>query len=154
MNEDDKDISDKLATALQEAEQKEKKEKEEAFKAIKQFTDHDENILGDINFKSILGGDILQSRFMIKQIAFFIFLAFLLIIYTGNRYASQQDALLIDSLKVRLLEENYKVLTIESDLLNASRQSEIVKRLKENGDSTLLNSTTPPFAINKEETKR
>lgn len=150
MNEDNKNITDKLADALQEAERKDKKEKEEAIKAIKQFTDRDEDMLGDITLKSILGGDILQSRFMLKQIAFFIFIVILLLLYTGNRYASQQDALLIDSLKVRLQEENYKVLTIESDLLNASRQSEIVIRLKENGDSTLLNSTTPPFAINKE----
>jgi len=50
-----------------------------------------------------------------------------------------------------LQEERYKVLTIESDLLNASRQSEIIKRLKSNGDSLLLNSTTPPFIIRKED---
>jgi hypothetical protein len=75
------------------------------------------------------------------------FLVVLAIIYTGNRYSSQQDALLIDSLKAELQEEHYRVLTIESELLNASRQSEIVNLLKHNGDSLLLHSTTPPFIL-------
>lgn len=153
MNDEQKDISEGIADALQEAERKDRKEQEEAIKAIKQFTDQDEDedSLGDITFKSILGGDILQSRFMLKQVVFFMFLVLLAILYTGNRYASQQDVLLIDSLKVKLQEERYKVLTIESELLNASRQSEIVKALKANGDSTLLHSTTPPFAIKQED---
>lgn len=153
MNDEQKDITEGIAEALQEAERKDRTEQEEAIKAIKQFTDQDEDedLLGDITFKSILGGDILQSRFMLKQVVFFMFLVLLAIIYTGNRYASQQDVLLIDSLKVQLQEERYKVLTIESELLNASRQSEIVKELKANGDSTLLHSTTPPFAIKQED---
>ena len=153
MNDEQKDITEGIADALQEAERKDRKEQEEAIKAIKQFTDQDEDedSLGDITFKSILGGDILQSRFMLKQVVFFMFLVLLAILYTGNRYASQQDVLLIDSLKVKLQEERYKVLTIESELLNASRQSEIVQTLKANGDSTLLHSTTPPFAIKQED---
>jgi len=153
VNDEQKDITEELAKALHEAETKERAEQEEAIKAIKQFTDQDEdeNSLGEITLKSIIGGDILQSRFMLKQVVFFMFLVLLSIIYTGNRYASQQDALLIDSLKVTLQEERYRVLTMESELLNASRQSEIVKELKANGDSTLLHSTTPPFAINKED---
>ncbi len=153
MNDENKDIAEELANALNEAETKERAEKEEAIKAIKKFTDQDEddNSLGEITLKSIIGGDILQSRFMLRQVVFFMFLVLLAIIYTGNRYASQQDTLLIDSLKVVLQEERYRVLTMESELLNASRQSEIVKELKANGDSTLLHSTTPPFAISKKD---
>lgn len=135
----------------QKKEEQEIVEQEEAIEAIKKFTDKDEDEdedgIGEISLKSIIGGDILQSRFMLHQVVFFMFLVILSLIYTGNRYASQQDALLIDSLKIQLQEERYKVLTIESELLNASRQSEIVKKLKENGDSSLLHTTTPPFAI-------
>ncbi len=135
----------------QKKEEQEIVEQEEAIEAIKKFTDKDEDEdedgIGEISLKSIIGGDILQSRFMLHQVVFFMFLVILALIYTGNRYASQQDALLIDSLKIQLQEERYKVLTIESELLNASRQSEIVKKLKENGDSSLLHTTTPPFAI-------
>ncbi len=131
------------------SEEKEIVEQQEAIKAIKKFADEDEDEdnLGEISLKSIIGGDILQSPFMQHQVLFFMFIVVLALLYTGNRYASQKEALLIDSLKVELQEQRYKVLTIESELLNASRQSEIVKLLKANGDSMLINTTTPPFEM-------
>lgn len=151
MEEDSKNMLEEQDIELTQDEAKEIEEQQKAIEAIKKFTeadeDEDEDSLGEITLKSIIGGDILQSRFMLHQVVFFMFLVVLAIIYTGNRYSSQQDALLIDSLKMELQEEHYRVLTIESDLLNASRQSEIVKRLKQNGDSLLLHSTTPPFII-------
>ena len=155
MEEDNKPIIEEQNSELTQDEVREIEERQKAIEAIKKFTeedeDNDEDSIGEISLKSIIGGDILQSRFMLHQVVFFMFLVVLAIIYTGNRYASQQDALLMDSLKAELQEERYKVLTIESDLLNASRQSEIIKRLKSNGDSLLLNSTTPPFIISKED---
>lgn len=151
MEEDSKNMLEEQDIELTQDEAEEIEEQQKAIEAIKKFTeadeDEDEDSLGEITLKSIIGGDILQSRFMLHQVVFFMFLVVLAIIYTGNRYSSQQDALLIDSLKMELQEEHYRVLTIESDLLNASRQSEIVKRLKQNGDSLLLHSTTPPFII-------
>lgn len=155
MEEDSKNIIEEQDTELTQDEVREIEEQERAMEAIRKFTeadeDEDEDSLGEISLKSIIGGDILQSRFMLHQVVFFMFLVVLAIIYTGNRYSSQQDALLIDSLKMELQEEHYRVLTIESDMLNASRQSEIVKRLKQNGDSLLLHPTTPPFIIKEED---
>ena len=155
MEEDNKPNIEEQDTELTQDEVQEREERQKAIEAIKKFTEEDEeedeDSLGEITLKSIIGGDILQSRFMLHQVVFFMFLVVLAIIYTGNRYASQQDVLLIDSLKVELQEEKNKVLTIESDLLNASRQSEIIKRLKANGDSLLLNPTKPPFIIKEED---
>ncbi len=154
MKEEDKNVGSPLDGELkdQQSEEKEIVEQQEAIKAIKKFADEDEDEdgLGEISLKSIIGGDILQSRFMQHQVLFFMFIVVLALLYTGNRYASQKEALLIDSLKVDLQEQRYKVLTIESELLNASRQSEIVKRLKENGDSMIVNTTTPPFEMKRE----
>lgn len=151
MKEDEKNTNEPIDEELKEKQSEEKEivEQQEAIKAIKKFADEDEDEddLGEISLKSIIGGDILQSHFMQHQVLFFMFLMVLALLYTGNRYASQKEALLIDSLKVELQEERYKVLTIESELLNASRQSEIVKLLKINGDSMLINTTTPPFEI-------
>ena len=136
MEEDSKSIIEEQDTELTQEEAKEIEEQERAMEAIRKFTeadeDEDEDSLGEISLKSIIGGDILQSRFMLHQVVFFMFLVVLAIIYTGNRYSSQQDALLIDSLKAEL---------------QASRQSEIVNLLKHNGDSLLLHSTTPPFIL-------
>lgn len=124
----------------------------EAMDAIKRFTDEDsdaddEDDLGNISVKSILGGDILQSRFFLKQVLFIFFVVLLMLVYTGNRYASQHDIIAIDSLKVQLQQDRYNVLTQLSELLNLSRQSNVEQRLRQLGDSTLLNPGSPPYEI-------
>ena len=127
-----------------------KTEEQEAIEAIRKFTDEDEDELGEISIKSILGGDFLMSKFMVKQIMFVMFCVLLMIIYTGNRYDSQQDTILIDSLRGRLQEVKYNVLTQSSELMNLTRQSNVEKSLRGTPDSLLHNSITPPFLIRKE----
>lgn len=126
-----------------------KTEEQEAIEAIRKFTDEEEDDIGEISVKSILGGDFLMSKFMIKQIVFVMFCALLTILYTGNRYDSQQDAILIDSLRGRLQEVKYNVLTQSSELMNLTRQSNVEKALRATSDSLLHNSITPPFLIKK-----
>lgn len=126
-----------------------KTEEREAIEAIKKFTDEDEDDIGEISVKSILGGDFLMSKFMVKQIMFVMFCVLLMILYTGNRYDSQQDAILIDSLRGRLQEVKYNVLTQSSELMNLTRQSNVEKTLRATSDSLLHNSITPPFLIKK-----
>lgn len=122
-------------------------EEQEAIEAIRKFTDEDADELGEISVKSILGGDFLMSKFMIKQIMFVMFCVVLMILYTGNRYDSQQDIILIDSLRGRLQEVKYNVLTQSSELMNLTRQSNVEKMLKGTPDSLLHNSITPPFLV-------
>lgn len=126
----------------------EKDEQKEAIEALRKYTDEDDDeSLGEISIKSILGGDFLQSKFIMKQVGFVMFCVLLMIFYTGNRYDSQQDAILIDSLRGRLQEVKYNVLTQSSDLLNKTRQSNIEKALASTKDSVLKNPITPPFLI-------
>ncbi len=115
--------------------------------AIKRYVEdeEDEDEFGEISLKSILGGDILQSK--LRQVIFVLFVVVLMLAYTANRYNSQQEIITIDSLKLKLQEERYNVLTQSSELLNLSRQSNIEVKLKENGDSALVNPTTPPFEV-------
>lgn len=117
--------------------------------AIKRYVEdeEDEDEFGEISLKSILGGDILQSRFFLRQVVFVLFVVMLMLTYTANRYNSQQEIITIDSLKLKLQEERYNVLTQSGELLNLSRQSNIELKLKENGDSALVNPTTPPFEV-------
>ena len=132
---------------LQEKEEEELAASEK--EAIKRYVEdeEDEDEFGEISLKSILGGDILQSRFFLRQVAFVIFVVVLMLFYTANRYNSQQEIITIDSLKLKLQEERYNVLTQSGELLNLSRQSNIELKLKENGDSALVNPTTPPFEV-------
>ena len=124
-----------------------KSEEQEAIEAIRKFTDEDGDESGEISVKSILGGDFLKSKFMIKQVAFVMFCVLLMLLYTGNRYDSQQDAILIDSLRNHLQDVKYNVLTQSSELMNLTRQSNVEKVLKGTKDSLLHNSITPPFLI-------
>lgn len=115
---------------------------------VKRYVDEEEDDeLGEISFKSFLGGDLLGSRFFQRQVIFILFVAFLMIVYTGNRYSSQQEIITIDSLKEQLQRERYNVLTQSSELLNLSRQSNIERTLRANGDSAIVNPTTPPYEI-------
>ena len=99
--------------------------------AIKRYVEdeEDEDEFGEISLKSILGGDILQSKFFVRQVIFVLFVVALMLAYTANRYNSQQEIITIDSLKLKLQEERYNVLTQSSELLNLSRQSNIEVKL-------------------------
>ena len=70
-----------------------------------------------------------------------------MLVYTYNRYQSQQDIITIDNLKTELQEVKYNVLTQSSELMNLSRQSNVEKYLKATNDSMLKNPTTPPYLI-------
>ena len=122
----------------------EEKEEAEAIEAIKKYTEED---LGRVTLGTIFGGDILQSKFFRSLVLWFIMVAMLMLIYTYNRYQSQQDIITIDNLKTELQEVKYNVLTQSSELMNLSRQSNVEKYLKATNDSMLKNPTTPPYLI-------
>lgn len=129
---------------------------EEDMEAIKRFTDDDDEDDDDdefeqISFKSILGGDILQSKFVLTKILFIMFCVGLMLIYTGNRYGSLQDIITIDSLSNTLNKVHYETMTQSSELLNLSRQSNVERKLSEFGDTMMLNNNTPPFALLQED---
>jgi hypothetical protein len=127
---------------------REEQEKAEAIEVLKKITDEEnDDEMGEISFKTIFGGDILQSRLLLKQIIWFMFVVVLMIIYTANRYSAQQATLNIAELREKLQEVKYNVLTQSSDLMNLTRQSNVEKYLKQTNDSTLLNPTSPPFLI-------
>lgn len=121
-------------------------DKAEAIEAIKKFTNEDDDF-GDFSFKSIIGGDILQSKFFMRQILWFLLVAVLAVVYTGNRYSSEHDVIVIDSLKEQLQTVKYNVLTQSSELMNLSRQSNVERMLKHSKDSMLQNPVTPPYVI-------
>lgn len=97
--------------------------------------------------RSLVNGDFLRNPFVRRQVLFVMFVVLLVLLYTGNRYSSQQEIILIDSLKVAAQQEQYNVLTQSSELLNLMRQSNIEQTLKAHGDSSLINPIAPPFEI-------
>ena len=99
------------------------------------------------SLKKILGGDILYTSFIRRQVWLFLLIAMFMVVYIANRYSCQQDIIEIDKLQDELLDAKYKALSSNSQLTEKSRQSNILDMLKNNKDSTLKLPTQPPYII-------
>ncbi len=145
------EVEPEVNEQVQAEETKEQDEKREAIEVLKKYAEEDdEDDMGEFSLRAILGGDILQSRFILNQVMFIIFCVAMALAYTGNRYSSQQDSIIIDSLRNRLQEVKYNVMTQSSELLNISRQSNVERRLRQSKDSVLETPLVPPFLIKKD----
>ena len=100
-----------------------------------------------LTLKTFVGGDVLQYSIVKKMVVFTMFVVLLALIYTGNTYVGQQKEKEIDSLRRVLQEEQYKALTQSSVLLGESSLTQIEELLKQNGDSALTTSDTPPIIV-------
>lgn len=99
------------------------------------------------SLKKILGGDILYTSFVRRQIWLFMLIGAFLIVYIGSRYSCQQDLIQIDKLQVKLKDAKYKALSSTSQLTEISRESNVIDLLKNNKDSVLKIPSAPPYKI-------
>lgn len=99
------------------------------------------------SLRKILGGDVLSTSFMRRQIWLFLLIALFIVVYIANRYSCQQDIIEIDALQKELKDAKYKALSSNSKLTEESRQSNVLDMLKNNKDSTLKLPTQPPYII-------
>ena len=95
----------------------------------------------------ILGGDILTSSTIRRQIWVFLLIAFFTLIYISNRYSCQQDLIEIDKLQERLQDAKFKALSSSSQMTERSRESNVLELLRNNSDSTLKTPNQPPYII-------
>jgi hypothetical protein len=122
-----------------------------ALSAVEQFVNLDEEQVHQLDWKSIVGGEFLNSKFVRKQIKLILLIGVFLFFYIGNRYVSQQEIIEIAQLKEQLKDIKYDALTRSSELTERSRQSRVEDYLKEKGDSLLQISTVAPFLIRENE---
>jgi hypothetical protein len=96
--------------------------------------------------KEILTGSILAKKSVVNQLPFIIFIAFLGIIYIANRY--QAESILRKTVKMQeeLDELRAESITIASELMFASRQSQVIKLVQEN-NLGLKEATSPPKRV-------
>ncbi len=94
--------------------------------------------------QSILDGTFLTRENFIRSIPFLFFLAFLAIIYIANTYYAEKTVKSIDRAKKELKELRYEHITVKSELMYLSKQSEVARRLAETG---MKPSTVPPVKI-------
>jgi len=98
------------------------------------------------DIQSWLNGDLLRSKRFKEQyplIGLIVGLVFLYIL-TGYQAVKQQHRL--SDTKKEMLDAKFRYMTISAQLTNATRQSQVLEALRENG-STLKENTVPPVKI-------
>jgi hypothetical protein len=98
------------------------------------------------SLKEILTGSVLAKKSVSKQLPFIIFLTFLGIAYIANRYHAERVLRETVKLQQELEELRAESITTASELMFASRQSQVMKLIKEN-NLTLKEATTPPRRV-------
>lgn len=129
--------------------EKEEKELPTLSEVIREETQRKETPFSPtLTLKKILGGDILNTSTVRKEIPFIIFVGVVLFIQIAVRYSCQKKLIEIDQLQKELLDARYKSLSSNSLITEKSRESNVLKYLRENKDSTLKMPNQPPYIIN------
>ena len=115
---------------------------------VKQAIEEEESGSSNFTLRKILGGDILTTQIIRRQIWLVILVVFFIIIYISNRYSIQNDIIELDKLQKELQDTKYKALSTSSQITEKSRESNVLDMLKNNKDSVLHIATQPPYIIN------
>lgn len=96
--------------------------------------------------RDILNGNILTKRFFQKQYGLLIMIAILTFLYVDNRFYCEKQLAQEVELKRKIQDAKYESLTISAELMEISRQSNVMKMVKTNGVD-LVESSSPPIVI-------
>lgn len=96
-----------------------------------------------------LNGEKLRSEFLRKQYKLITLICGCIFVYILAGYHAMQQQHRLSDLRKEVRDKKFEYLTISSDLIKQTRQSQVVKTLKEQG-SALQESTTPPIRISNE----
>ena len=119
-----------------------------------QATEDDMPLTKNITLRKILGGDILSTDIIRKQIWLILIVVLFIVVYISNRYKCQQNLIRIDNLTEQLKDAKYRALSSSSDLTQQTRESKVLEKLKASSDSTLHIATQPPYIINVSNTEQ
>ena len=102
------------------------------------------------SLSKILGG-IIISRFIQRQMGVVLVIVCFLLVYISLRYTCQLKRVEISRVEKSIEKARYKATVCSSELTEKSRESSVLKRLAECGDSSLTLSNEPPYLIKIEE---
>lgn len=98
-------------------------------------------------FRDVLNGEIFSKRFFKKQYKLIILISILAFFYVDNRYSCETQLAKSIKLKKQIQDAKYESLTISAELMNLSRQSNVLKLVKER-DLQLMQTSVPPIVLN------
>lgn len=117
---------------------------EKAKQAFEKLTGMDDEDAITVNFRTIIGGDVLAGRWFRRQLKFLLFLAGLAILYVSNRYACQRETIENIELTHKLEDRRLRAVVATSNLTEFTRRSNIQSKLQ---DSTLKSSPAPFYYL-------
>jgi hypothetical protein len=113
---------------------------------IKKEAREEQELSSRFSISRTLGGVII-ARFAQKQIKLMLLVCALLILHINCRYMYQKKLVELDRLEVKIVEAHNKAIVCSSILTEKSRESNVLLRLHETGDSTLKTNSEPPYLI-------
>jgi hypothetical protein len=96
--------------------------------------------------KGLLAGSLLTKEKVVKQLPYILFITALAFIYIGNRYHAEKVVRKNSELQDEVKELRAKSISTSAELMHISKQSEVIKLVKEK-DLGLKESRTPPKKI-------
>jgi len=96
--------------------------------------------------RDLIDGSLLTRKAILRQLPFVLFLSFLAVLYIGNRYHAIR--IMRETMKVQdeLKELRANSITTAAQLMNLSRQSQLVKMVQDKG-LDLKESVVPPKVL-------
>ena len=113
---------------------------------IKKEAKEEQELSSRFSISRTLGGVII-ARFAQKQMKLMLLVCALLILHISCRYMYQKKLVELDRLEARIVEAHNKAIVCSSILTEKSRESNVLLRLHETGDSTLKTNNEPPYLI-------
>ena len=113
----------------------------DAIKGSEDFSD-----LKSSTFRDVLNGNFLTTNFLRKQYGLLIMIAVLLFFYVDNRYYCETQLAKEIEVKKKIQDVKYEYLTISAELMQISRESNVLRMVQEKG-LNLKETATPPIVI-------
>lgn len=101
-------------------------------------------------FRNFRIDEILSVETLVRNMAYFIFLGFLLLIYIWNTHYAERTIRQIDKMKSKLREERWEYMTAKNELMFNTKQTELAEKVKEIGLRE-LNEPPKKIVIEKDE---
>jgi len=117
---------------------------EERIEFIDQKKEHKEIRKGFL--KELLDGSLLTREVVVRQLPFIVFVTFLAVLYIGNRYHAEKVVRNTTRLQNEIKELRAESISIAADLMDISRQSEVMRLVEKKGLG-LRESVVPPKKI-------
>lgn len=94
----------------------------------------------------LLNGSLLNHNSVSNQLPYILFLAFLALFYIANRYRFEKIVRSSQAIQIEVKNLRAESITTAAQLMNISKQSQVVKELEERGIG-LKESVVPPKKI-------